>query len=100
MLPPDLGSPSIAYHWRSTTVSGTPVLLHWKVVPWSSDRAVEKLARVRSAKYTLPVESVASSVSPPPWQVVTFPTRGFASGTHSNVLPPSVECQIQLVSED
>jgi hypothetical protein len=50
MLPPFVGSPSVAYHWRSTTVSGTPVLLHAKVTPPSSEPAVPKFARLRSAK--------------------------------------------------
>jgi hypothetical protein len=50
MLPPLVGSPSVVYHWRSTSESGTPVLLHVKVLPPSPDRAVPKLARLRSAK--------------------------------------------------
>src|SRR4029079_19028476 len=40
------------------------------------------------------------SVSPPPKQVVAFPSKGMASTTHLKVLPPSSECQIQLVSEE
>src|SRR4051812_14371865 len=46
MLPPFVGSPSIAYHWRSTAVSGTPVLLQVNVAPKSSERAVLKFASV------------------------------------------------------
>src|SRR3954464_12498672 len=42
--PPFFGSPSNAYHWRSTTASGTPVLLQVTVRPWSSERLVLKLA--------------------------------------------------------
>src|SRR5213080_1478990 len=48
--PPAVGSPSSAYHCRSTTASGTPVLLQVKVAPWSSEREVLKFASVRSAK--------------------------------------------------
>src|SRR4051812_37085329 len=48
--PPAFGSPSIAYHWRSTAVSGTPVLLQVTVLPWSSERLTEKLTSVRSLK--------------------------------------------------
>src|SRR5207249_12236576 len=47
-----------------------------------------------------PAESTPVSVSPPPKQVVTFPSRGVAPTTHLKVLPPSRECQIQLVSEE
>jgi len=49
-LPPLVGSPSTAYHCRSTTTLGTPVHVPTKVVPWSEERAVEKLAAVRSLK--------------------------------------------------
>src|SRR5204863_4188175 len=100
MLPPLVGSPSNVYHCRSTTASGTPVLLHVNVAPWSSERDVLKFASVRSAKYRCPAESTPVSVSPPPKQVVAFPSSGIASTTHLKVLPPSRECQIQLVSEE
>src|SRR5207248_6270720 len=100
MLPPLVGSPSNAYHCRSTTASGTPVLLQVKVAPWSSEREVLKFASVRSAKYRCPAESTPVSVSPPPKQVVAFPSRAVAPTTHLKVLPPSKECQIQLVSEE
>src|SRR4029077_15609614 len=50
ILPPLVGAPSVASHWRSTTASGTPVLLQVKVAPWSSEREVLKFASVRSAK--------------------------------------------------
>src|SRR3954467_2763755 len=94
---PPTGSPSIAYHWRSTTASGTPVLLHGQVAPWSSERPVLKLASVRSLKYTRPTWSTASSVSPPPAHGTALPCLSAAERTHLNVLPPSSECQIQLV---
>src|SRR6478735_8398989 len=97
MLPPFVGSPSIEYHCRSTAVSGTPVLLQVKVAPKSSERAVLKFASVRSLKYRCPTESTPSSVSPPPLHVVTFPSKAVAPTTHLKVLPPSRECQIQLV---
>src|ERR1700720_1002048 len=35
---PVVGFPSTAYHWRSTAVSGTPVLLQRKVAPKSAER--------------------------------------------------------------
>src|SRR2546428_2817432 len=47
---PVVGSPSTAYHCRSTAVSGTPVLLQTNVVPSSGERAVLKLMSVRSLK--------------------------------------------------
>src|SRR5215831_11578068 len=103
MLPPFVGSPSVAYHWRSTDPSGTAVLLHGggaNVTPWSPERAVLKLATVRSLKYRLPAVSTASSVSPPPAQGLGLPSLAVAAVTHLKVLPPSSECQIQLVSED
>src|SRR5438477_9253991 len=100
MLPPFNGSPSIAYHCRSTAVSGTPVLLQVNVAPPSSERAVLKFASVRSLKYKRPNGSTAISLSPPPWHVVTLPSRGAAPTTHLNVLPPSRECQTQLVSAE
>src|SRR5438105_12448618 len=92
------GLPSTAYHCRSTAVSGTPVLLQMKDVPWSPDRAVLKLARVRSLKYRLPPVSTASSVSPPPAQGFGLPSLAVAAVTHLKVFPPSTEFQIQLVS--
>src|SRR5712692_4469584 len=94
--PPAVGSPSSAYHCRSTPASGTPVLLHVNVLPRSSERAVLKLARLRSLKYRRPEPSTASSVSPPPTHGVTFPFSGAEDGTHLNVLPPSSDRQIQL----
>src|SRR5256885_266973 len=100
MLPPFNGSPSIAYHCRSTAVSGTPVLLQVNVTPKSSERAVLKFASVRSLKYKRPSGSTAISLSPPPKHVVTLPTSGAAPTTHLKVLPPSSECQTQLVSAD
>src|SRR5205807_8555704 len=100
MLPPLVGSPSVEYHWRSTAVSGTPVLLQTKLVPWSPERAVLKLASVRSLKYKFPEVSTASSVSPPPAHGFGFPSLAVAAVTHLKVLPPSSECQIQLVSEE
>src|SRR5437870_7115847 len=48
--PPFTGSPSVAYHWRSTAVSGTPVLLQGNVTPPSSERPTLKFASVRSLK--------------------------------------------------
>src|SRR5207302_11267264 len=103
MLPPlvrAVGSPSVAYHWRSTAVSGTPVLLQMNVAPWSPERAVLKLASVRSLKYKFPAVSTASSVSPPPAHDGSgFPSLAVAAVTHLNVLPPTSECQIKLVSE-
>src|SRR5712692_2139489 len=100
MLPPFVGSPSVAYHWRSTAVSGTPVLLQTKVAPWSSERAVLKLARVRSLKYRCPALSTPSSVSPPPAHAVGLPVSGAAERTHLKVFPPSRDCQIQLVFDE
>src|SRR5438034_11077944 len=102
MLPPAVGSPSVAYHCRSTTVSGTPALLHAKnVSPWLSERAVLKLARVRSAKKRCPPLSTASSVSPPPaHDGLTLPSVAVAAGIHLKVLPPSWVRQIQLVFDE
>src|SRR5205823_1336877 len=100
MLPPFSGSPSIAYHCRSTTASGTPVLLQVNVAPKSSDRAVLKFGSVRSLKYNRPIGSTAISLSPPPWHVVTLPSSGAAPTTHLKVRPPSSECQTQLVSAE
>src|SRR2546430_14882962 len=100
MLPPLVGSPSNAYHWRSTTASGTPVLLQVTVAPWSSEREVLKFASVRSAKQRCPAESTPVSVSPPPAQVVYFPSRAVAATTHLKVLPPSRGGQTQLVSDE
>src|SRR5258708_1278385 len=99
MSPPFVGSPSIAYHCRSTTASGTPVLLQVNVAPWSSERAVLKVASVRSAKYKCPLLSTPSSVSPPPAHAAALPVKGVALGIHLNVLPASSDRQIQLVSE-
>src|SRR4029077_15958122 len=98
--PPLVRSPSVAYHWRSTAASGTPVLLQRNDAPWSPERAVLKLTRVRSLKYKFPALSTASSVSPPPAHGVGFPTLAVPAVTHLKVLPPSSECQIQLVSEE
>src|SRR5438094_5693820 len=98
-MPPAVGSPSSEYHWRSTAVSGTPLLLQVNVRPKSSERATLKFAAVRSLKYTRPAGSTASSESPPPAHVVGLPPRGVAAGTHLNVRPPSSERQMKLVSE-
>src|SRR6267378_3082987 len=100
MLPPLVGSPSVAYHWRSTAVSGTPALLQRNDAPWSPERAVLKLASVRSLKYRFPALSTASSVSPPPAHGFGFPSLAVPAVTHLKVLPLSSECQIQLVFED
>src|SRR5438874_5716977 len=94
------GFPSTAYHCRSTAPSGTPALLQTNVAPWSSERAVLKFTSVKSMKQRLPPVSTASSVSPPPAHVLGFPVLGAAAVTHLKVLPPSVERQIQLVSEE
>src|SRR5713226_2939965 len=97
---PVVGFPSTAYHWRSTAVSGTPMLLQRNVAPWSPERAVLKLTSVRSLKYRFPALSTASSVSPPPAHGFGFPSLAVPAVTHLKVLPPSSECQIQLVSDD
>jgi hypothetical protein len=76
------------------------VLLQAQVAPPSSERAVLKFASVRSLKYTLPVLSTASSVSPPPAHATALPVCGAELGTHLNVCPPSSERQIQLVSDE
>src|SRR5947209_20578290 len=95
-----VGFPSTAYHWRSTAASGTPALLQRNDAPWSTERAVLKLASVRSLKYRFPALSTASSVSPPPAHGFGFPSLAVPAVTHLKVLPLSSECQIQLVFED
>src|SRR5919197_6250298 len=92
-----VGSPWTAYHCRSTIVFGTPAQLAVKWAPPSSDRAVAKLARDRSAKYRWPAESTASSVSPPCVHVGGAPSVGAAAGTHLNVFPASFDRQMKLV---
>src|ERR1700687_1466658 len=48
--PPLVGLPSTAYHWRSTGAIGVDTHVDVNVRPWLPERAVLKLARVRSAK--------------------------------------------------
>src|SRR2546425_10594317 len=91
-----VGFPSTAYHWRSTAVSGTPVLLQTNVAPWSSERAVLKFASVRSLKYRCPALSTPSSVSPPPAHGGGLPGSGAAERTHLNGFPPARDRQNQL----
>ncbi len=76
------------------------MLLQRKVAPLSSERAVLKFASVKSLKKRFPPVSTASSVSPPPAQGLVLPIFGSEAVTHLKVLPPSLEIQIQLVSEE
>src|SRR2546427_6104079 len=94
--PPASGSPSTAYHGRSSGAVSTDVQVGSpvRVWPWSSERAVPWLASARSLMYSRSAESVPSSVSPPPLHMGTsFPTGWVAAGIHLKVCPPSSERQ-------
>src|SRR5438552_15917635 len=89
MLPPLVGSPSNAYHCRSTTASGTPVLLQVQVAPWSSEREVLKFASVRTAPQRRPAAPTPASAAPPPAPAAPSPSGVAARRTHPPAVRPS-----------